>query len=108
MKRMAKTRADEANELEVKRMTGYLEDLKRGFAHLSLQLEWTLTPSQKLKPPKGYHLMEPTWSFAECPKCRSHSDTYSTSTSETDRPYSHYDYFCAICGETWKHTKIWD
>lgn len=107
MKR-ARTRAAEAADFEIKRLMEHLKRLRAAFNVHSVRLEWTLTPFTKLKPPKGYRLMDPTWSYAECPKCKSVADTYLTSKDDPDIPCTYYDYFCAICGETWKNTKIWD
>jgi len=108
MTRHSKMRLDEATEFEIKRLTEHLKRLKIAFNANSYRLEWTLTPFTKLKPPKGYRLMDPTWSYAECPKCHSVADTYCTSRDDAEIPYTYYSYFCAICGETWKSTKIWD
>src|SRR5579864_2360745 len=97
MTRHSKMRLDEATEFEIKRLTEHLKRLKIAFNANSYRLEWTLTPFTKLKPPKGYRLMDPTWSYAECPKCHSvaipiaHRETmqkFPTPTTPTFAPFA--------------------
>lgn len=101
---------DKNEKWHVHNLQKQLKRLIQAFYNYGFKVEFTITELPKIRRKSGYTEYTNDFGYIaySCPNCKATQKIYGKSVMEVERPYSHTDFQCGLCGHEWKNTKILD